>query len=80
MVSSCATMFLFMIAELGAVKSVVELLTGLNGTVVVIVQVIVTTIYTSNVISPLLNEPMLMSPKVWVVSRFPLSQTTSKVQ
>ncbi|RPA79711.1 hypothetical protein BJ508DRAFT_137641 [Ascobolus immersus RN42] len=44
---TCATMFLYMIAELGSVKSVVELLTGLNGTVVVIVQVIVTTIYTS---------------------------------
>ena len=40
-------MFLFMVAELGAVKSVIELLTGLNGTVVVIIQVIVTTIYTS---------------------------------
>jgi hypothetical protein len=36
-----------MIAELGAVKSVVELLAGIDGTVVVIVQVIVTTIYTS---------------------------------
>ncbi|ANZ77755.1 BA75_05176T0 [Komagataella pastoris] len=41
------TMFLFMVAELSAIKFAVEALTGLDGLPVVIVECIVTTIYTS---------------------------------
>ncbi|KAK6353415.1 hypothetical protein TWF696_005380 [Orbilia brochopaga] len=41
------TMFLYMVAELSAVNSVINLLTGLNGLPALIVEVAVTTIYTS---------------------------------
>jgi len=41
------TLFLYMIAELSAVGQVVNLLTGVDGLPVIIVQVAVTTIYTS---------------------------------
>lgn len=40
------TLFLYMISELSAVGQVVNLLTGLDGLPVIIVQVVVTTIYT----------------------------------
>ena len=40
-------MFLYMVAELSAVQQIVNLLTGLNGLPVVIVECVVTTIYTS---------------------------------
>jgi hypothetical protein len=39
-------MFLFMVAELSALAQVIELLTPANGLVVVIVEVVVTSIYT----------------------------------
>ncbi|KAI5801707.1 hypothetical protein DFH27DRAFT_557672 [Peziza echinospora] len=42
-----ATMFLYMIAELSALQGIINSLTGLDGLPVVIVQVVVTTIYTS---------------------------------
>ncbi|KAL5114933.1 hypothetical protein ACEQ8H_007180 [Pleosporales sp. CAS-2024a] len=47
--SACTliTIFLYMVAELSAVQQIVNLLTGLNGLPVVIVECIVTTIYTS---------------------------------
>lgn len=41
------TLFLYMVAELSAIGQVVEALTGLNGLPVVIVECIVTTVYTS---------------------------------
>lgn len=40
------TLFLYMLAELSAIGQVVSLLTGLDGLPVVIVQCVVTTIYT----------------------------------
>ena len=40
-------MFLYMVAELSALQQIVNLLTGLNGLPVVIVECVVTTIYTS---------------------------------
>ena len=39
-------MFLYMVAELSALKGVIESLTGIDGLPVVIVQCVVTTIYT----------------------------------
>ncbi|QFZ28892.1 putative urea active transporter [Clavispora lusitaniae] len=44
---TCLTMFLFMIGEVSAVKSAIETLTGLNGLGAVIVECVVTTIYTA---------------------------------
>lgn len=44
---TCLTMFLFMIGELSAINSAIEYLTGLNGLGAVIVECVVTTIYTS---------------------------------
>ncbi|EEH34841.2 urea transport protein [Paracoccidioides lutzii Pb01] len=41
------TLFLYMVAELSALQQIVSALTGLNGLPTVIVQVMVTTIYTS---------------------------------
>ncbi|KAL1959609.1 hypothetical protein VTO42DRAFT_1644 [Malbranchea cinnamomea] len=41
------TLFLYMVAELSALQQIVNALTGLNGLPAVIVQVVVTTIYTS---------------------------------
>ncbi|KAI2634680.1 hypothetical protein GGS26DRAFT_589599 [Hypomontagnella submonticulosa] len=41
------TLFLYMVAELSAIGQVIEALTGLNGLPVVIVECIVTTVYTS---------------------------------
>ncbi|PVI06474.1 hypothetical protein DM02DRAFT_714996 [Periconia macrospinosa] len=41
------TMFLYMVAELSALQQIVNALTGLNGLPVVIVQCVITTIYTS---------------------------------
>lgn len=45
--ASLVTLFLYMVAELSALQQIVNSLTGLDGLPVVIVQVIVTTIYTS---------------------------------
>ncbi|KAI5844702.1 hypothetical protein BZA05DRAFT_409124 [Tricharina praecox] len=42
-----ATMFLYMVAELSALGQVIETLTGLKGLPVIIVEVVVTTIYTA---------------------------------
>lgn len=44
---SLVTMFLYMISELSALSQVIEALTGLNSLPVVIVECVVTTIYTS---------------------------------
>ncbi|KAK6457097.1 urea transport protein [Scheffersomyces xylosifermentans] len=44
---TCLTMFLFMIGELSAIRGAIETLTGLNALGAVIVECIVTTIYTS---------------------------------
>lgn len=41
------TLFLYMVAELSALQQIVNLLTGLNGLPIVIVECVVTTIYTS---------------------------------
>ncbi|KLJ09430.1 hypothetical protein EMPG_15152 [Blastomyces silverae] len=41
------TLFLYMVAELSALQQIINALTGLNGLPVVIVEVVVTTIYTS---------------------------------
>lgn len=41
------TMFLYMIAELSAVRSALEVITGLNGLPMIIVECVVTTLYTS---------------------------------
>lgn len=43
---TCFTMFLFMIGEVSAVRSAIETLTGLNALGAVIVECVVTTIYT----------------------------------
>lgn len=44
---TCLTMFLFMIGELSAIRAAIETLTGLNALAAVIVEVVVTSIYTS---------------------------------
>lgn len=44
---TCLTMFLFMVAELSAVRGAIETLTGLNALGAVIVECVVTSIYTS---------------------------------
>lgn len=44
---TCLTMFLYMIAELSAVRGAIETLTGINALGAVIVECVVTTIYTS---------------------------------
>ena len=46
--SACTliTMFLYMVAELSALQQIITLLTGLNGLPVVIVECVITTIYT----------------------------------
>jgi Na+/proline symporter len=44
---TCLTMFLFMVGELSAVRSAIETLTGLNALGAVIVECVVTAIYTS---------------------------------
>ncbi|EDN03317.1 conserved hypothetical protein [Histoplasma mississippiense (nom. inval.)] len=41
------TLFLYMVAELSALQQIINALTGLNGLPVVIVEVVVTTVYTS---------------------------------
>lgn len=46
MVHSLAIMFLYMVAELSALQQVINLLAGIDGLPVIIVEVIVTTIYT----------------------------------
>lgn len=43
---SLATMFLYMVAELSGVSQVINALTGLDGLPVIIVEVVVTSIYT----------------------------------
>jgi cAMP phosphodiesterase len=45
-------MFLYMVAELSALQQIVNLLTGLNGLPVVIVECAVTTIYTCKIFEP----------------------------
>lgn len=44
---TCLTMFLFMIAELSALRMAIETLTTINGRSAIVVQCVVTTIYTS---------------------------------
>lgn len=44
---TCLTMFLFMLAELSALKGAIETLTGLNALPMVIIECVVTTIYTA---------------------------------
>ncbi|KAG9230032.1 hypothetical protein BJ875DRAFT_473364 [Amylocarpus encephaloides] len=44
---TCATMFLYMVAELSAVQQIMTALTGMDGLPMVIVECAVTTIYTS---------------------------------
>ncbi|KAG0637971.1 hypothetical protein HOY80DRAFT_969810 [Tuber brumale] len=44
---SLATMFLYMVAELSSLQQVISTLTGLNGLPVVIVEVVITSLYTS---------------------------------
>lgn len=45
------TMFLYMVAELSALEQITTILTGINGLRFVIVQCIITTIYTCELIS-----------------------------
>lgn len=47
------TLFLYMVAELSAIGQVVTALTGLDGLPVVIVQCVITTIYTCRFLSPI---------------------------
>jgi Na+/proline symporter len=44
---TCLTMFLFMVGELSAIRTAIETLTGLDALAAVIVQCVVTSIYTS---------------------------------
>lgn len=44
---TCLTMFLFMLAELSAIRAAIETLTGLDALAVIIVECVVTSIYTS---------------------------------
>ncbi|KAF4635123.1 hypothetical protein G7Y89_g2974 [Cudoniella acicularis] len=46
---TCATMFLYMVAELSALQQIMNALTGMNGLPMVIVECVVTTIYTYNI-------------------------------
>lgn len=43
---SLITLFLYMVAELSAIQQIIELLTGMNGLPAVIVECVVTTVYT----------------------------------
>jgi Na+/proline symporter len=45
---SLATMFLYMVAELSALQQIMTALTGMDGLPMVIVQCVVTTVYTCN--------------------------------
>ena len=45
-----ATMFLYMVAELSALQQIMTALTGMNGLPMVIVQCVVTTIYTCEIL------------------------------
>jgi Na+/proline symporter len=49
-VCTLITMFLYMVAELSALQQIVNILTGLNGLPVVIVECAVTTIYTCEIL------------------------------
>jgi Na+/proline symporter len=51
-VCTLITMFLYMVAELSALQQIINILTGLNGLPVVIVECAVTTIYTCEIPSP----------------------------
>lgn len=53
-VCTLITMFLYMVAELSALQQIVNLLTGLNGLPVVIVECAVTTIYTCKTVRNML--------------------------
>lgn len=44
---TCLTMFLFMVGELSAIRTAIETMTGLNALAAVIVECVVTSIYTS---------------------------------
>jgi cAMP phosphodiesterase len=70
-VCTLITMFLYMVAELSALQQIVTLLTGLNGLPVVIVECVVTTIYTCKARN-LLMSCMANIEQHLVVSRSPL--------
>lgn len=46
---TCATMFLYMVAELSALQQIIPALTGMDGLPMVIVECAVTTIYTCKI-------------------------------
>ncbi len=50
------TLFLYMVAELSAIGQVVNTLTGLDGLPIVIVECVVTTIYTCTLGRPVLSQ------------------------
>lgn len=54
------TMFLYMVAELSAIGQIVTALTGMDGLPVVIVECVVTTIYTC-------EYPLLLQIGLWLI-------------
>ena len=74
---SVLTIFLYMVAELSALQQIVNALTGLDGLPVVIVQVVVTTIYTCECLIAQAPSGMLMYP---ALGGFRISFVTDNIQ
>lgn len=76
------TLFLYMVSELSAIGQVVTALTGLDGLPVIIVECIVTTIYTCKSVPEralmLVEEFVTNHLQLSVVSASPSSRTTSR--
>ena len=72
------TLFLYMVAELSAIGQVVTALTGLDGLPVVIVECVITTIYTCELPNPTSKVQPVDSPQRWVVSESPSSPMSSR--
>ena len=69
-----------MVAELSALQQIVNALTGLNGLPVVIVECIVTTIYTCTLCRYDRRMPTLTLSQRLAASASPLSRTASRAQ
>lgn len=72
------TLFLYMIAELSAIGQVVSALTGLNGLPAMVVQCVVTTVYTCELLVPSLSLVRRFAASV--APRFPCPFSSSSDQ
>ncbi len=73
------TLFLYMVSELSAIGQVVTALTGLDGLPVIIVEAVVTTIYTCTFLSPFMRSQLTHIPQHSEASRSPLLPTIFRV-